>query len=194
MQRRIILASASPRRRELLRQIGVEAEVMVSDIREGFPPGIPAKDQVQKLALLKAESVARLVVEGLVIGADTVVVCDERVLGKPENRFHAREMIHSLSGREHRVITGVAVVEKPGGRIVTGYEETKVFFRQLTSTEIDAYIDSGEPSDKAGGYGIQGRGALLVERIEGDYFNVVGLPLQKLNDMLSSLRINLLLY
>jgi len=128
----------------------------------------------------------------LVVGADTVVTLPGRVLGKPSSAAEAREMLEMLSGREHRVVTGVAVVDPAGGRSVAGAEETRVFFRNLTRAEIQAYVESGEPMDKAGAYAVQGLGALLVERIEGCYFNVVGLPLGLLAGLLGEFGYDLL--
>ncbi|MGI6712184.1 MAG: Maf family protein [Bacillota bacterium] len=190
----IILASASPRRMELLKQVGVEAKVIVSDIKEQIDPGIKAEELVQKLALGKAKAVGNVVSRGLIIGADTVVVKEEKILGKPRDYNDAVAMLQLLNGTEHSVITGLALVEQPSGKTITDYEKTKVFFRLLSQEEINAYVSSGEPFDKAGGYGIQEKGALLVDRIVGDYFNVVGLPLQRLNYMMKTWNINLLLF
>jgi septum formation protein len=189
----IILASASPRRMELLKQVGVEAEVIVSDIKEQIDPDIKAEELVQKLAAGKAKTVGNVVSKGLIIGADTVVVKEKTILGKPRDYNDAVAMLQLLNGTEHSVITGLALVEQPSGKTITAYEKTKVFFRLLSQEEINAYVSSGEPFDKAGGYGIQEKGALLVDRIEGDYFNVVGLPLQRLNFMMKTWNINLLL-
>lgn len=189
---RFVLASASPRRLELLRQIGVDVEVIVSDVDENLSEDIPARELVEKLARVKAQEVAKRVPRGLIIGADTVVVADNNILGKPRDYNHAVEMLQLLNGRAHSVITGVAIIETPSYGTISAFEETRVLFRKLTDEEIHAYVKTNEPIDKAGSYGIQGIGALLVEKIEGDYFNVVGLPLQRLNNMLTFWNINLL--
>lgn len=193
MGKRLVLASASPRRAELLKQVGVHPDIITSDVLEDISKEMPVGELVQALALKKAQAVADSVQEGLIIGADTVVAKENRLLGKPADFQEAVEMISSLSGSAHSVLTGVAVVGQPEGRTVTGFEETKVFFKKLSKEEIISYVKTGECMDKAGAYGIQGRGSLLVERIEGDYFNVVGLPLQLLNRMLGKWNINLLL-
>ena len=191
--RRLILASASPRRAELMRQIGAQFEVMISETEEKLDgDGSPA-ELVQRLALAKAEAVSGRVDQGMIIGADTVVVQGGHLFGKPADRAEAAEMLKALSGQAHSVLTGVAIIEQPSGAVQVAYAETRVFFKELLDEEITAYALSGEGLDKAGAYGIQGRGALLVEKIEGDYFNVVGMPLQLLNQMLDNWQINLLL-
>lgn len=187
------MASASPRRAELLKQVGARFEVMVSDVDESQVGSEAAEELVQRLALAKARAVAVQALAGIVIGADTLVVQGGKPFGKPENDTEAAEMLRALSGRCHSVYTGVALLDLPGTAQQTGCAETRVFFRNLSEAEIDAYIRSGEGRDKAGAYGIQGLGALLVEKIEGDYFNVVGMPLQLLYKMLSRWQVNLLL-
>jgi len=175
------LASASPRRQQLLRQVGLDFEVMVSEVDENISGS--AEERVRELALCKARAVAdKAGSDVIVIGADTLVSVDGKVLEKPADHGEAFEMLKSLSGRKHQVYTGVAVV---GGDVVqTFVEKADVFFRTLTDEEIKGYISTGEPFDKAGGYGIQGRGALLVERIEGDFYTVMGLPLCRLFQVL----------
>ena len=180
---RLVLASASPRRSALLSQIGLTFEVRPSDIVE--PPhnihlNNPASEVTQKLALLKAAAVAQHFDDALIIGADTLVSLEGRLLGKPIDDADAFKMLTRLSGTCHEVVTGVALVDAQTEREVVWSETTQVYFRELQSTEIDAYIASGEASDKAGAYGIQGRAAVFVRRIEGCYFNVVGLPLASL--------------
>ncbi len=181
--KKVILASASPRRSELLRQIGIDFEVIPSNIEENIEQGMSPESIVQDLAYDKALSVAKgLKGASIVIGADTIVVKDG-ILGKPVNEEEAFAMLKSLQGGWHEVITGVALISPLENRYLKGYEKTNVKMRSLNDREIMSYIKTGEPMDKAGAYGIQGMGALLVERIDGCYFNVVGLPLQKLSAM-----------
>jgi septum formation protein len=186
----IVLASASPRRAELLRQVGVEFEVRVSDVDEDAASTLddPAEITLQH-AREKALQVAADAPARLVLGADTVVVLDGRVLEKPRDADEAREMLRTLSGRTHEVITGVAIAMLRDGEpqvLVEDHVRTAVEFRALTEEEIAAYVACGEPMDKAGAYGIQGRGALLVRGIEGCYSNVVGLPLSRTWEMLQA--------
>ncbi len=190
----IILASSSPRRVELLKQVGIDPEIRPSEVPEEVDANSPVEELVQRLALKKARASANVFLKSLIIGADTIVCRGKKVYGKPKNFSQAVEMLQSLNGKAHKVITGIAVLEHPGGRFMTGFEETRVFFKTLSDDEIISYVNSGESFDKAGGYGIQGKGALLVKRIEGDYFNVVGLPLQKLNQILANWGINLLYF
>ena len=188
----LILASASPRRRMLLEQIGVPFTVTVSQVEEVVDSSLPPEQMVQQLALQKATAVAEGYTEGLVLGADTVVVNDGVLLGKPATEEQAAEMLRGLSGKRHQVMTAVAVVDASGNREPwTSVEITQVQFRTLTEADIAAYIATGESMDKAGAYGIQGYGALLVEQIEGCYFNVVGLPLQKVAAGLRNWGINI---
>ncbi len=180
----LVLASRSPRRRRLLEQIGLGFEVRPSDIEEHLPPGLGPGAAVEHLALQKAESVAPTAPEALTLGADTVVVLDDEVLGKPAGPDEAAAMLGRLSGRTHTVFTGVALVHPATGRRVTAHEATAVTFAALGGDEIAGYVATGSPMDKAGGYGIQDDlGALLVERIAGDYYNVVGLPLRRLYEV-----------
>ena len=176
---KIILASASPRRRELLHQIGLETEVLPSRIEEK-PTATQPEEVVEELSRQKCLDVAGRVQEnGVVLGADTVVALDGEIMGKPGSAGQAAEMLKSLQGRSHQVFTGVTLAEVRKGRIVrqeTFSERTEVFLFPMTEEEIEAYILSGEPFDKAGAYGIQGSFARHVESIEGDYNNVVGLP------------------
>lgn len=175
----IILASASPRRLELMRLISEEFEVIPADVEEILPEEISALKAAEYLARLKAQSVAADNPSALVIGCDTAVIIDDEVLGKPKDEQDAFSMLSKLSGREHSVVTGCALCFN--GKTVSFSEETKVIFHELTDKEILDYIATNEPSDKAGSYGIQGRGALLVKSIVGDYFNVVGMPVSRLN-------------
>jgi septum formation protein len=173
---RVILASASPRRRELLGRLCAEFEVAPSDIDE-ILEGAPSPGTVAALALAKARAVAARVTDGVVLAADTVVVIDGLALGKPVDVGDARAMLRRLRGREHDVITGVAVVEAETGRSETTAVVTRVVMADVTDDVIDGYVASGEPLDKAGAYAIQGRGAALVGGFVGSYSNVVGLPL-----------------
>jgi len=177
----IVLASASPRRSELLKQIGIPFTIQVSKGEENSIQAQKPQEWVQQLAFEKAFDVANSLKEGLVIGADTIVVKDNQILGKPLNTEEAVSMLDFLSGAEHQVMTGIALVDAANTKkYLTDIEITRVKFRQLTEKEVYAYVASGEPMDKAGAYGIQGLGALLVEGIIGCYFNVVGLPLNRL--------------
>lgn len=174
-----ILASGSPRRKELLRFVIPEFEIITADIEETCPNEVKAKQRPEYLALKKAKAVAENYKDATVIGADTAVFLGENMLGKPKSVADAKNMLKSLSGETHSVITGCAIVN--GAKEKSFSVETKVKFLELHDNEIDDYIKTNEPFDKAGGYGIQGFGALLIESITGDYFNVVGLPVSKLN-------------
>ena len=180
----MILASQSPRRRELLGQMGFSFTVRPAKGEELPHPELTPAQLVEELARQKALEVsAEAETDDVVVAADTVVAIDGKVLGKPHDKVHAAQMLSALSGREHTVYTGVAV--KRGETLLVEHEATQVRFRPLTEREIDLYIQTGEPMDKAGSYGIQGYGALLVEGIRGDYFNVVGLPICRLGRMLA---------
>ena len=180
----MILASQSPRRRELLGQMGFSFTVRPAKGEELPHPELTPAQLVEELARQKALEVsAEAASDDVVVAADTVVAIDGKVLGKPHDKAQAAEMLSALSGREHTVYTGVAV--KRGETLLVEHEATQVRFRPLTEREIDLYIQTGEPMDKAGSYGIQGYGALLVEGIRGDYFNVVGLPICRLGRMLA---------
>ena len=185
---KIILASASPRRRELLKVAGVDFEVRTSDVEERVPHGASPKETVKLLAGQKASAVADSFRDCCVIGADTVVVCDGKILGKPRDREQAREMLRSLSGKTHCVFTGVCIICR--GETVSIAEKTEDTFYELTDDEINAYVDTGEPMDKAGAYGIQGRGCVLIKGIRGDYFNVVGLPVAETVRAINKLTLN----
>ena len=180
---KLILASASPRRRELLQQIGLSFIVRPAD-SEPDVSGLSPEETVQAIALGKARSVAaESAADDLILAADTLVYLDGQPLGKPKSPDEAAAMLQALSGREHHVCTGVALLQGP--RCLVSCEKTAVRFRPLSPERIAAYVASGEPMDKAGAYGIQGLGCLLVEGITGDYFNVVGLPLGLVSDMLA---------
>ena len=180
---RVVLASQSPRRRELLSLIGITHEVRPSSIDESHRAHESPREYAERLAREKADSHDDA--DAVTIGSDTIVVVDGDILGKPTDENDAARMLQRLSGRRHIVITAVAAGYE--GRMVSGVEEVQVTFRPLTDHEIRRYIATGEPMDKAGAYGIQGFGATIVERVEGDYFAVMGLPLQRLTRLLEQL-------
>lgn len=179
---RVLLASSSPRRRELLTMVGIAHEVIPADIDEQYLPGEAPLAHAERLARAKADAIARIAPDAVVIGADTIVVIDDQVLGKPRDEAHAAAMLRQLSGRTHEVFTAVAVAR--GTRIDSGVEVVSVTFRDLRDEEIRSYIATREPMDKAGAYGIQGYGATIVERIDGDFFAVMGLSLVRLVTLL----------
>ena len=187
---KIILASGSPRRRELLAGLGWNFEVIPPQVDEKKIDGEPPAELVKRLAEEKASSVASRFLGNWVLGADTVVALEGRILGKPNSEGEAAEMIAELSGRTHSVFTGVALIA-PDGRKLINAEETRVTFRPLEKEDILAYITLGESMDKAGAYAIQERGTLLAERIDGCYFNVVGLPLFRVSQMFAEMGIAL---
>jgi septum formation protein len=183
MKPRVILASASPRRRELMTLIGIPHEVRPADIDETYLPGEVPRDHALRLAREKAQAVVDQ--DAVVVGSDTIVVVDGDVLGKPRDEIDAARMLARLSGRSHTVITAVAVSWK--GKVVADAESVDVTFHQLTYGQISAYIATREPMDKAGAYGIQGYGATIVARVDGDYFAVMGLPLQRMVQLMREL-------
>ena len=182
---RVVLASQSPRRRELLTLIGIPHEVSPADIDESVHPDEAPVPHCERLARSKAAKLAALDADALVIGSDTIVVIDGDILGKPGDAAEARAMVARLAGRTHTVFTAVAVAFR--GRIVSGVESVSVTFRQLDADQIAAYVATGEPMDKAGAYGIQGYGATIVERIDGDYFAVMGLALGRMVALMADL-------
>ena len=187
----LILASASPRRRELLGYFGLPFTVIPAAGPEVPPDEADAGRTAWYLSLQKARQVAQAHPDALVIGADTVVGVDGLILGKPRDEADARRMLRLLSGREHQVYTGVSLVRWNGSFSRTRLGMTRVFFREMTDGEIDAYVATGEPMDKAGAYGYQGRAGMYIEKIEGDFFNVVGLPLCLLGEMLTEAGVKL---
>ena len=182
----LILASQSPRRRELLGLTGLDFIVRVADIDETMDPEKAPFDEVARVSRMKAEAVARKPGD-VVIAADTIVVCEGKVLGKPRDEADAFRILSLLSGRHHEVMTGMTVVR--GDEVITHTEVTRIHFRQLHPEEIRAYIASGEPMDKAGAYGIQGGAALFADQMEGDYYNVMGLPVCRLAMILRQLKL-----
>ena len=186
---RIILASQSPRRRELLERMGItKFDIIPAKGEEIADPALSPQALVEALSRQKAAEVADQFPDALVIAADTVVAIDGKVLGKPTSPEHAIEMLTDLSGRAHHVYTGFTV--RCGQTIVTAHEDTTVNFRLLTAQEIASYVATGEPMDKAGSYGIQGFGCVLVSGIQGDYYNVVGLPVCRLFQVLEQFGVN----
>lgn len=192
MDKPVILASTSPRRRELLQQIGLTFTVDPADVDETILSGEKPEHYAVRVALDKARVAAARAGRGIIVAADTIVLLDDIILGKPLDDRDAERMLSMLSGKRHRVITGLALIDAGKGRSITDAAVTSVWFRQLTAAEIGSYVTSGEPRDKAGAYGIQGKGALLVHKIEGCYFNVVGLPLSLLADLFRQFDISLL--
>lgn len=192
----IILASTSPRRQELIGQLGLPFEIMASHADEQVAPHLSPSEIVETLSLRKAGAVYEQLrgsgKQGIVVGSDTIVVFDNRVLGKPQDEREAFAMLHELQGRTHQVFTGVACIDAATGREAVAHRMTRVTMKALTRRQIERYIQTGEPMDKAGSYGIQGLGATIVEKIDGDYFTVVGLPLALLSDMLSQFGVEVL--
>ncbi|MBU3839664.1 MAG: septum formation protein Maf [Candidatus Ruminococcus intestinipullorum] len=188
--KKIILGSASPRRKELLEQMGMEFEIFISHKAEEYT-SVKPEDIAAELALRKAENVASEIEakNTIVIGADTIVVQDGKVLGKPKDRANAFEMLHSLQGKAHQVYTGIAVLNYDESGQVNVHNDvvkTEVYVHAMSEEEIKNYIATGECDDKAGGYGIQGKFAVFIEKIEGDYYNVVGLPISHLYQILKT--------
>lgn len=193
MRPELVLASGSPRRREILTQLGLSFRVQTSQTDETVSNLSPAA-AVEQLALRKAKAVATGCDSALVIGADTVVALDGEILGKPEDEGHAARMLNRLQGRTHQVYTGIALVQVSSGKVIrelVDHNQTRVTMRVLSPQKIEWYVGTGEPLDKAGAYGIQGLGALLVEKIEGCYFNVVGLSVSLLDEMMERMGFSL---
>ena len=188
----IILGSGSPRRQELLQRMGIQDFIVrVPDVEERYPEGLTPPEIVQYISREKADAIGRRAgAEDIVITADTMVFLGDQRLGKPRDEAHALKMLAALQGRHHTVCTGVTV--RQGGRSLTESESTEVVFRPATEAELRSYIRTGEPMDKAGAYGVQGKGALLVEGIRGDFYNVMGLPILRLSRMLENFGMKLL--
>lgn len=180
----IILASASPRRKEILQNTKLKFEIEKSDIEEIILENESPEDMVIRLAYEKAFDVAKKNKDKLVIGADTIVALDNEVLGKPKDKQEAYQMIKKLSNKTHKVITGISLINLKENKVIKDYVVSCVTFKDLSEDSIKDYINTNESLDKAGAYGIQGYGALLVDNIQGDYFNIVGLPISKLSDLL----------
>ena len=190
--KKIILASQSPRRRDLLKQIGLEFEIDSSNYEEDMTLDMEPKKLAEYLSLGKAKDVAQRHKNSIVISADTIVAVDNEVFGKPKTPEKAKYMLQKLSGRAHSVISGFTIIDTETNKQISKSVETKVYFKNISEEEMDAYIATGEPLDKGGGYAIQGIAALFVEKIEGDYFNIVGLPIIALTDELKNFGIKIL--
>ncbi len=184
--RKLVLASQSPRRQELLKLLGHPFSVIPAHIEEKFFPGENPSEHVVRLAEAKAGRVAGMVSESMVIGSDTIVVIDGDILGKPGSRKEAFEMLMRLAGRTHDVYTGFALHDTVTGKVASGFEQTEVSMIPLSREIAEMYLDTGEPFDKAGAYGIQGYGSALIDSVKGCYFNVMGLPLTRLMKMLNT--------
>jgi septum formation protein len=191
-KRHIVLASASPRRKELLEKLGLKIEVDPSESSEDLSGNLSPEDLAKSISVEKAKTVASRYPDAVIIAADTFGVLGKKLLGKPHTGEEARKMLLEMSGKSHRVITGFTVLDTRTGKIVTKSTETRVYFKKLTRSEIDLYVNTGEPLDKAGAYAIQGLGAVIVEKISGDYYNVVGLPLNALTEVLKEFGIKVL--
>ena len=190
--RKIILASASPRRRELMEKLGLQFEVIPGNEEENIDVTIAPHKLAQELSYKKSRAVADKNKNALVIAADTFIVFQGKVMGKPLTDSEAYAMLQTLSGKSHKVITGFTILDTESGKSISRSIETKVLMKKLTPAEINNYVMSGEPLDKAGAYAIQGRGATIIEKITGDYFNVVGLPLSALAESLREFGIHIL--
>ena len=188
----IILASASPRRKELLEKIGLRFEVEPSNYEEDMLSALEPHELAQKISLEKAKVVASKHKNAIVIAADTFTIFGGQILGKPHTEKEARKMLETISGKSHSVITGFSIIDTGTSKTLSKSVETKIYIRKLTLAEIDAYVKSKEPLDKAGAYAIQGLGSVFVEKIEGDYFNVIGLPLSAFTEALKEFGINIL--
>ena len=178
-KRTIVLASASPRRKEILEKTGLSFRVDVGDYKEVVLGGLSPHILARRLSRRKAEAIAARYRDALIIAADTIVVFGEKIFGKPFSASEAKRMLGMLSGKRHTVITGFTIFDTKTGKRMTRSVETRVYFRKMDRREIEGYVRSGEPLDKAGGYAIQGLGGVFIRRIEGDYYNVVGLPLSE---------------
>ncbi|MGB9839302.1 Maf family protein [Thermovenabulum sp.] len=189
MGRKLVLASSSPRRIELLKQIGLDFEVIPANIEEEKIIELKPDELVQKLAIEKVISVSKKVRNSIVIGADTLVYAENKVLGKPRTEKEALDMLLLLSNKWHKVYSGIAVLDTETQKLITDVEESGVKFKSISEKEAKNYIQTGEPMDKAGAYAIQGKGAVFIERIEGCYYNIVGLPLFKLVKLLEQFNV-----
>lgn len=190
--KKIILASGSPRRKELLERFTKDFEIIPSDYEEDMTLDMPPEELAKHLSLGKAKDIANKLDEGLVIGADTFVTFQERVIGKPKDIEEAKETLRNYSGTHHSVFTGITVIDVSDNRIVSDYAETKVYFRELSDEEIDIYVESDNVLDKAGSYAYQDRASAFIVKIEGDYYTMVGLPISTLDKILKQFGVELL--
>lgn len=188
--KKIILASMSPRRKELLEKTGLKFKVIKSNFKEYVDPKLTPHELVRKLSLEKASVVFDNYKDSIIIAADTIVVCQKIILGKPKNKIDAQDMLEFLSGKVHFVITGFTIIN--GNNVITKSKETKVWMRKISKSEIDSYIKTKEPYDKAGAYAIQGKAKKFIEKTEGDFFNAVGLPIYTLMEELKNLGVKVL--
>lgn len=186
-RRKLILASSSPRRAEILKKQRISFEVICPDNIDEEKISSDPVEHVMQLSRRKAESVSHKVQDGLILGADTIVVLDGEILGKPRDEMDAERILKRLSGETHRVYTGLSLMDKRSGKVLSAYDCTEVKFNKLDQDDIRKYIATGEPMDKAGAYGIQGMGSFLVDRIKGNLDNVIGLPMQKFSEVLEKI-------
>ena len=191
MKKRIILASSSPRRKELLNQIGLKFDILHSEYEEDMTKNLTSHALAKELAYGKAQAVAKKVRSGVVIGCDTFIEYKKKRIGKPKNKKEAADILKNISGQTIRIYSGIAIIDTDEKKELVDYEMTKVKIKKLSQKEIDAYVETGEPLDKAGAFAIQGRGAIFIEKIEGCYSNVVGMPLHKLYNNLQRLNIEI---
>jgi len=194
MRRKIILASKSEQRKKLLEIIGLDFEIEESNYAKDMTEKMPAHKLAQKLALGKARDVAKKHKDAIIIGADTFIVLGKEFLGKPRAPQKAKEMLKKISGKKHKLITGIAIIDTKKNRVFTDYEITEIWFKKLNKKEIEEYIKTGEPLDKAGGYAIQKLGCLFIKKINGNYTNAVGLPINKIYEYLLKLDVDILKY
>ena len=192
MKRRMILASSSPRRKELLNQIGLKFDILPSEYKEDMTKNLTSEVLAKELAHGKAQAVAKKVRSGVVIGCDTFIEHKKKRIGKPKNKKSAADILKNISGQTIRIYSGIAIIDVDEKKELVDYEMTKIKIKKLSQKEIDAYVETGEPLDKAGAFAIQGRGAIFIEKIEGCYSNVVGMPLYKLYNNLQKLDIEIL--
>jgi septum formation protein len=192
MNRKLILASASPRRKKLLNQLGLRFTIIPSKINEEEYSNLPPIRMVKELAMAKAKAVGKLVEDTVIIAGDTIVLNDGDVLGKPKDKEDAAIMLKKLSGKSHTVLSGLAVLSTSNNKIIVEYDRTEVLMSEITDDEIKKYINTGEPIGKAGSYAIQGLGGIFVEKIDGSYFTVMGLPIHKLQTMLNDFSISVI--
>lgn len=190
--KQIILASESPRRKEILEKAGLKFKVVKSNYKEYLDPKLKPHELVQKLSLEKAKAVFKKYKNCIIIAADTFVVCNNKILGKPKDEKDAKQMLSWLSGKTHLIITGFTIIDGNLDKIITKSQVSKIYMRKISSAEIDSYIKTGEPYGKAGGYAIQGIGSIFIKKINGDFFNAVGLPIYALARMLKKLGVEVL--